>query len=481
MIALQDERGLLFRPEFEIAVLVWDGHGRWRASLKDGGVAHIPGERPAGPWVALGDAWVLPQLLVRDGDFWLDPAGFRYAYAPLETVVEVVEPVDEIITLCSQGTGSLSHTDRGDFESALTAVQAARAHPQLLLATRGNYYNPFRLRRIERDETRHRLVMDDGSSLLVSHKFHFKAAQRLGLPHFFYLEPHQAGLWRDDKRDYPYPLVTAKAGPLRADFRSARHLIACILWQILRYRELGIPQHWCKDYREVWYMAVKATLYRAGFLTRAEFDWDFDRGPAPDAFLTLQTVLAQMVGEDRLFTFREFGFVDKGTAERKLGDRRPQVVIVCEKDSLADKVRFLSEQYGVSYIVLGGQPSLIGTEFFAEMIRSVGPLTIIAYVDYDPAGWIIVRSFIEQLRRYGIECVGGVRGFLVRPESFSAEELELYALPLDPESASSAGKAKLWMDETHGVNGEEKGIHANHLDPVERVAAVLEKILAGFV
>jgi len=242
VIALQDEGGLLFRPEFEIAVLVPDGHGRWRASLRDGGVAHLPGECPAGPWVPLADAWVLPQLLRRDGDFWVDPAGFRYAYAPLESVPEEPQPIDEVITLCSRGTGSVSHTDRGDFESPLTAVQAARAHPQLLLATRGNYYNPQRLRRIERDERRHRLVMDDGSSLLVSHKFHFKAAQRLGLPHFFYLEPHQVGLWRDDKRDYPYHLVTAKEGPLRADFRSARHLIACILGQILRYRELGIAQ-----------------------------------------------------------------------------------------------------------------------------------------------------------------------------------------------------------------------------------------------
>jgi len=81
-------------------------------------------------------------------------------------------------------------------------------------------------------------------------------------------------------------------------------------------------------------MAVKATLYRAGFLTRAEFDWDFHRGPTPDSS-----------------PFREFGFVDKGTEERKLGDGRPNVVIVCEKDSLADKVRVLSEQFGVSYIV----------------------------------------------------------------------------------------------------------------------------------
>lgn len=35
--------------------------------------------------------------------------------------------------------------------------------------------------------------------------------------------------------------------------------------------------------------------------------------PPTPSFLLLQTLLAQMVGEDRLCTFRQFGFEDKGT------------------------------------------------------------------------------------------------------------------------------------------------------------------------
>ncbi len=479
IIALQDENGLLFRRPSEIAALAPDGFGRWRASLKDGTVAHIPGERPAGPWVALQDAFVLPELLTRQGERWVDPAGFTYAYQPLEPTGWVDPEVGAVITLCSKGTGSVVHSCEGDQASALTAAQKAKEHPELVLISRGNYCNPGRLRRVERDLTRHRLVFDDGSSLLVSHKFHFKAAQRLGLPHFFHLEPHLAGVWRDDKRDYPYDLINARADVLKRDFRSARHLLANILWQILRRRRLGIADHPYPDYRELWYFAIKTTMYRAGYLTRADLGWDpHHRAPATTSFLLLQTLLAQMVGEDRLCTFREFGFEDKDKTPYRIGDRRPNVMVVCEKDSLGDKLEFLAEQFGVSYVILGGQPSLLATQFFADRIRELGPLRIIAYVDYDPAGWIIARSFLEQLARYGIECPWGIEGYLVRPEFFTAEELELHALPLEAESASSAGKNKLWMQETNGINGEEKGITANRLDPVERVAEVLADLLA---
>jgi len=478
MIAMQDEEGLLFRPASEIAALVYDGFGRWRASLKDGRVAHIPGDRPEGPWVPLGEAWVLPELLVRQGAFWVDPPGFAYPYQALEPSGWAQPDPGTVITLCSKGTGSVLHTSSGDSVSSLTAAQKSKEHPELVLISRGNYCNPQRLRRIERDQTRHRLVFDDGSSLLVSHKFHFKAARRLGLPHFFHLEPHVPGVWRDDKRDYPYDIGNARGDQLKRDFRSARHLLANILWQILRRRKLGIPDHLYPDYREIWYFVVKTALYRAGFLNRAEIGWDpHHRAPSTPSFLLLQTLLAQMVGEDRLCTFREIGFEDKDKQAYRIGDRLPHVLIVCEKDSLGDKLEYLSDQFGVSYVVLGGQPSLLATQFFVEKIRAVGPMRIIAYVDYDPAGWIIARSYLVQLARYGIETPWGIHGYLVRPESFSAEELELHALPLEADSAASAGKNELWMQETNGIYGEEKSISANRLDPVERVAEVLAGLL----
>ena len=69
---------------------------------------------------------------------------------------------------------------------------------------------------------------------------------------------------------------------------------------------------------------------------------------------------------------------------------------------------------------------------------------------------------------------GFFRGHLVcsdsiRPEHFTAEELEFHAMPLPADSPATITKNKLWMLGSNGINGEEKGITA--------VAAVLQQLL----
>lgn len=114
-------------------------------------------------------------------------------------------------------------------------------------------------------------------------------------------------------------------------------------------------------------------------MTRAELEWDPDQRSLDNpSFKSIQTLLAQMVGEDRLCTFREMGFEDREKQRYRIGDHLPQVLIVCEKESLGRKLEYLSDKYGVSYIILGGQPSLLATQFLSDRIRELGPLTITA-------------------------------------------------------------------------------------------------------
>ena len=65
-------------------------------------------------------------------------------------------------------------------------------------------------------------------------------------------------------------------------------------------------------------------------------------------------------------------------------------------------------------------------------------------------------------------------------EYFTADELELFALPIASESAASASKTKMWLEETAGVNGQPLALIANRLDPAERLGDVLEGILSRF-
>ena len=74
MIEFEDEGGIVFWPEYEVAALTPEFQGRWRGVRRDGSVAHRPGRPNGGPWVPLGDSWVLRQHLERlpEGG-WRDP------------------------------------------------------------------------------------------------------------------------------------------------------------------------------------------------------------------------------------------------------------------------------------------------------------------------------------------------------------------------------------------------------------------------
>ena len=74
-------------------------------------------------------------------------------------------------------------------------------------------------------------------------------------------------------------------------------------------------------------------------------------------------------------------------------------------------------------LALGGKPSLLTSEYTARPVsaamaraRVVGPVWLLGLVDWDPAGAIIAKAFVDQLRGFGVE-VGGFE-LLVRPELF---------------------------------------------------------------
>src|SRR5262245_31672485 len=86
MQAFEDEEGLVFWPEHEVASLTPERGGRVRAVFLDGSVAHARGPFQ-GPWVPLGEAFVYPPLLKRTDQGWRDPADFLFPPGKLSEVL----------------------------------------------------------------------------------------------------------------------------------------------------------------------------------------------------------------------------------------------------------------------------------------------------------------------------------------------------------------------------------------------------------
>jgi len=185
-------------------------------------------------------------------------------------------------------------------------------------------------------------------------------------------------------------------------------------------------------------------------------------------------LLAAMVGDYRLFDYTDLGLKEPRPDLRRIGTTHPDVVLVAEKRELDQATDLLGERDDISTLIMGGIPSLLSTEYFAKALRTahVSTITLIAYVDFDPGGWIAISGLVGQLRRYGVH----VRhvGYLIRPERFTENEIDLHAYSVSSTDPQIDGKVKAWVAESGGIHGQERGIHADVM-PVARVLAAYQE------
>lgn len=463
MLLSEDPEGLRLWPKHQVAALSPAYPGRWRVVGADGSLSYLPHAPPEGPWVRLGDSWVYPPLLRREGEIWIDPAGFDHGGGDLpELAVPAADPRWALEQSEEQGPGW--QTDQG-FEAIDGSLEeAAAAAPGLVRAREGAWVVLSRIRRLVPDRGRVVLVMDQGQRRVVTEEYLPELAAALGQDDFHHLHPYRAALFQLELREFPRELSSAPAEYLRRHFAHPRPLIANFLWQALHYRERGLDMGYGTTHDEFFYLPLSAALSRTGFMRK------LDPLSKAKAELYFHRIVAEMVGEERLFTFEQLGFEDSFENRREIGAVHPRVVLLVEKSGLAARARTLAQRYGISMVETGGVPSLIEVEYFLKALGGEGPMVVIAYVDWDPGGYWAAHTLIHQCQRYEVACAGGPH-FLVRPEAFSDEELELYSRGLD----EGDSRVSNWVAATGGIGGRPRGIHCEWLRPFARV----EEAMAG--
>ena len=478
MVILQDAEGLVFWNEYDIASFQPEFRNRWRAVHRNGAVAHRPTPPPPGPWVPLGSGLVLPQHL---NHRLQDPAGFQFPQAVLPPIPEPPDPRRHIYALQSNHKKQcLWKTDRGDIvEKSTSAAQASQTMPELVMLRKGLYVNRNRIARVQRRHPVALVILDNGHTYTVTDLGN-GLPERLGLPNLVHLEPRCEALYGNYQlRDWPFPLVEAPAEFLRQTFTSARQLIAHLIYQRLRFIQAGDSREWSDSYRGFWYEWLKGCLHRAGYLEEQEMEWEPPEEPDPvlrrgarqaEVLYDLTfRIFSYFVLDYQLFTFREFGFEAPHPEYRRIGSTRPEVLLVCEKSEFADWGIRLHQEFGVSLRLLSGQPSALMSEFMAADLkeRVTGPNRILAYVDYDVGGWILARALAKQLERHGVQVAEVI--FFLNNDAFTPDEKRLHAHPLPAGSAADRTKSKAWFAETKGVDGRPRGIHADHIQPYQRL------------
>jgi hypothetical protein len=237
----------------------------------------------------------------------------------------------------------------------------------------------------------------------------------------------------------------------------AARLIKNIIWQA-HERKVRVEG----NLRSFWYEYCLEPLARAGIPNRSE-----------TVYGIFSKAFAELVGVHRLFDYADFGFDDDRDNYRKIGGRRRGVVVVAEKKGYLRTMKELHRRLGVTVTCLAGQPSLLSTEYLVRRLRA-RRVDLLFVVDYDPSGWMIARTFREQLAVYGVE----VRSWelLIHPRNFSKADLRRRALPLAG-GRYMREKNNDWFRATRGIGGRMLRIESDAM-PRSRLVRLVERALS---
>lgn len=149
--------------------------------------------------------------------------------------------------------------------------------------------------------------------------------------------------------------------------------------------------------RTLWYRFGKGMLK----------DWKLYRKKDDGVFDHTITTMARRLG---LVRYRDFGFKDTLRKDRALGEFRPHLLVVTEKDTMEGLTLKMAKHVGGSHLVLSGEPPKITMEYLTEelieVLKQKGPLEeqevhVFGLVDFNAAGTNILESVQEDLVHYG--------------------------------------------------------------------------------
>jgi len=190
--------------------------------------------------------------------------------------------------------------------------------------------------------------------------------------------------------------------------------------------------------RTFWYMYIKPTLSRVGALTHET-----------DQYAQLVDSFVFMVKDWQLMEYKDIGFRDDKKANRKVG-YNANIILFAEKTGHQDFLEEIYEQYQVSILALGGQPSVLNVEYFVDDLKKQKvdirrSFYLFSIVDYDPSGWIIRDAFIDDLHHYGIKNIQVID--LIHPDALSPDEVNLSKYRIS--TKGMAAKNQAWLKEVH--------------------------------
>jgi len=238
-----------------------------------------------------------------------------------------------------------------------------------------------------------------------------------------------------------------------ANVINTKRVIKNLIYQMWRWIQKGIEEPSDGNIRSLWYKIKSVLAQHSNILGSGDVD-------------TFYSTLQEMVEDQELFRYKDFGFMDMNEPYRWIGKKNPEIILASEKLGHYLFIKKLADEQGVSFICLKGEPAVISMEYFSDDLTAKcggKPLTIFSISDVDPAGYSIERNLVKGLEKahqinkvvklvdlsiYPADLVS-----LIRYPVVSYERKGDQVKPLPPATMGQVTKARSWFEEE--INDEQ--------------------------
>lgn len=220
--------------------------------------------------------------------------------------------------------------------------------------------------------------------------------------------------------------------------------------------------------RTFWYTHLKPVLARTNSLNENV-----------DQSALLHDVLVDLVRTRDIMRYKDMGFLNNNAGSVAIG-KNGHVMLIGEKHGKYAVLEQIAKELNCTVFTLGGQPSLLSMEYLVDDYKAKRfdirqSLYLLFVVDYDPAGWIIRDSVVNDLKFYGMK---NIQVFdIILPSILNPDELALARFPI-PSSHGTINQN--WLKRSGGINGELAGFESDSV-PFDRLRQKILDIATPFV
>lgn len=182
-----------------------------------------------------------------------------------------------------------------------------------------------------------------------------------------------------------------------------------VVWQIWRFTQAGKPPLFVQNGGN-----VRSLRYYVKTIT-TRHSWSF--GKTTDFHALFGQALSEITAAG-LISYRELNFIDTNRGDRWVAPPygAKNVILMAEKRAFVEELLRIGKKLGVTAQTTGGVPSRVTVETMLLEMADAGhdltkPFVVLCIVDFDPAGWNLAASFIEQMLELGLSKIKTFRPY----------------------------------------------------------------------